>query len=147
MRDERGARAWFTARHYIESKNGVPANGLGAPRGKVSIMNTLSKVTIGAALLCGAAALSAAAPAQAQSFGFSVGTGPGYVDPGYYGYAPAPVPAPVCDPYYYGYVAPVAPAPYYYGPALSFGFVGGGWGGNYGNYYGGNYSGGRGYYG
>jgi hypothetical protein len=80
----------------------------------------IAKIALAAALVTGAAMITAA-PASAQSFGFSLG-GPGYSFsygyPGYYGY-------PAYS--YYG-------APYYYGP-------------RYYRYYGRPYYYGRSYYG
>jgi hypothetical protein len=69
-------------------------------------MKTLHKIAAGAAMMLGAS-LVTAAPAAAQSFGFSFG-GPGYsfgYSNGYYG-----------NPYYgYGYPYAYYGAPYYYG--------------------------------
>ena len=82
-------------------------------------MNALQKIAIGAVLMTGAT-IATAAPAAAQSFGFSIG-GPGYGfsynsgypyygGPAYYGrpvyYGP---PA-----YYYGYPRAYYGRPYYY---------------------------------
>src|SRR3954468_14986992 len=71
-------------------------------------MKTFHKIAAGAAMMLGAS-LATAAPAAAQSFGFSFG-GPGYSF-GYsspaYGYYGSP---------YYGYAYPYAyGSPYYYG--------------------------------
>jgi hypothetical protein len=76
--------------------------------------NIITKIAFAAALATGAAVITAA-PASAQSFGFSVG-GPGYgfsVNSGYpYGYYGRPYYGPA----YYGYPAYYGPS-YYYRPS------------------------------
>src|SRR5215471_3972744 len=146
MHDEQRSAARFTQDRYIGCGNdALPKSG--APyEERNCVMKTLSKTAIGAALLCGAVAVGASAPAKAQpvNFGFSVGVGPSYVAPAapYYGYGYPAACDPYYAPYYCGYPAP-APYPYYggyYGPTFSFGIATGG-------YYGGHYYSGHPYYG
>ena len=104
-------------------------------------MKTLTKLSLGAAMLTGA--MLAAAPASAQ-VSVGIGFGGGYYAP------PRPVYNYSCDPYsrfydayrcgYYApsYYAPRYYGPAYYGPSISFGFRDNFRGGDRGGFRGGN---------
>lgn len=89
-------------------------------------MKRLGKITLGALMLAGTAAVAAPASAQVH---FGIG-----IAPRYYGPPPRAACDPYsrwydpyrCDPYYYGYRPSYG---YSYGPAIGFGF-GGTWGGH-----------------